>query len=100
MQIKCPQRIFHVCVCVCVCLRLCMRYKNEFGTHIKKYAYGPHTDTDTHTGCTYTIISEKYAAGTVFIVIFKNDLPIFLNHFLCLYITNICLFNQSIIEEF
>ena len=30
------------------------------------YAYGPITDTDTHTGCTYAI-SEKYAAGTIVI---------------------------------
>ena len=40
--------------------------------HNEKYAYGPNTDTDTHTGCT-DAISEKYAAGTVLKKNFKNE---------------------------
>ena len=44
-----------------------MKHKNEFGTQMKN-TYGSHTDTDTHTGWTCAI-SEKYAAGTVYIKI-------------------------------
>ena len=50
-----------------------MIYKNEFGTQMKKLIrVRIHSDTDTHTGCTYAI-SEKYAVGTVFKFIPLHD---------------------------
>ena len=57
-----PYAYFPLCARMCLCMFKLMHgtSKRIWNTY-EKYAYGPHTDTDTHTGCTYAI-SEKYAA--------------------------------------